>query len=228
MSKPAPKPGDAQGSSFKMLRAMVGIGITSALLIVLAFELTRPRVQKLKAAALEQAILEVLPGTDSTHMLGVSASGELVDIKDAEQDQRILYAGYDETGELVGYAIEAAGQGYADVIRILYGYDPEQQEVIGFQVLESKETPGLGDKIEKEQQFLENFQALDLSVNSEGKLKNQVVTVKPGEKEKPWQVEGISGATISSRAVGDMIGRSATEVVPLLHNRYQQKRGSHE
>ena len=45
--------------------------------------------------------------------------------------------------------------GYQDVIRILlYGYSPEHQAIVGMRVLESRETPGLGDKIEKDPAFL--------------------------------------------------------------------------
>ena len=50
----------------------------------------------------------------------------------------------------MGVAVEASGKATPDIIRILYGYDPENRQVVGFYVLESKETPGLGDKIEKD------------------------------------------------------------------------------
>lgn len=209
-------------SSMKMLRAMLVIGIISALLIVLAFELTLPRVQRLKAEALEKAIFTVLPGTVRTRAFGISVNGELIEIENDNTPGLTCYAGYDKNEKLVGYAVEAAGQGYADIIRILYGYDPNAQLLIGFQVLESKETPGLGDKIEKEQRFLDNFIALDVSLNDDGKIKNQVITVKQGEKQHPWEIDGITGATITSRAIGDIIGTSTTEVVPMLFKNYEK------
>jgi electron transport complex protein RnfG len=204
----------------KMLRAMLVIGIISALLIVLAFELTLPRVQKLKAEALEKAIFKVLPGTVSTQAFGINTKGEFIEIENNDKPASTYYAGYNENEKLVGYAVEAAGQGYADIIRVLYGYNPNEQILIGFQVLESKETPGLGDKIEKEQRFLDNFKALDVSLSNEGQLKNKVVTVKQGKKQKPWEIDGITGATISSRAIGNIIGTSTMEVIPMLFNNH--------
>ena len=115
-------------------------------------------------------------------------------------------------------AIEASGLGFADVLRILYGYDPEKQAVVGFYVLESKETPGLGDKIEKDDNFLANFIALDVSLNeNQDALKNKVVPVKQGDKENAWEVDGITGATISSRAIGNIIGESTERLVPLIY-----------
>ena len=209
--------------SLKMLRAMLAIGMISALLIVMAFELTLPRVQRLKAEALEKAIFKVLPGTVHTEALGIGTNGVLFKIENGEKPEMTCYAGYDENEKLVGYAVEAAGQGYADIIRILYGYDPKAQVLIGFQVLESKETPGLGDKIEKEQRFLDNFRALDVSLTNEGTLKNTVITVKQGEKQNPWEIDGITGATITSRAIGTIIGTSTTEVVPILYTNPSQK-----
>lgn len=206
----------------KMLRAMVGIGIISSLLIVLTFQLTLPRVQRLKAEALEKAIFNVLPGTVSTQAFGITTEGDLEVKVEGQVYKSTVYAGYDESEKLVGFAVEAAGQGYADIIRILYGYDPVQQTVIGFQVLESKETPGLGDKIEKEQRFLDNFKALDVSLTGDGIIGNKVTTVKQGEKENAWEIDGITGATISSRAIGDIIGNSTTEVVPVLYENFEE------
>ena len=213
-------------NSKKMLLAMVGIGIISAFLIVLTYELTLPRVQRLKAEALEKAIFEVLPETDHTQAFGLNTDGALVKIEEGDKSEAALYAGYDKDGKLVGYAVEAVGQGYADVIRIIYGYDPNEQILIGFQVLESKETPGLGDKIGKEEAFLNNFKTLDVSVSNDGQLRNKVITVKQGEKQHAWEIDGITGATISSRAVGDIIGKSTMEVVPILHQNF--KNGQHK
>ncbi|MGB5652927.1 MAG: FMN-binding protein, partial [Robiginitalea sp.] len=199
------------------------IGILSAFLIVSAFELTRPRVERLQAEALEKAVFNVLPGTESTRAFGINPQGELIDLEKGDTPVYTFYAGYDKNQKLVGYAVEAAGQGYADIIRILYGYDPKEQVVIGFQVLESKETPGLGDKIEKDQRFLDNFKALDVGVTPEGQLKNKVITVKQGEKQNPWEIDGITGATISSRAIGNIIGTSTSAVVPMLHGQSPPK-----
>lgn len=206
-----------------MLLAMVTIGVISALLIVSVYQWTLPRVQRLKAEALEKAIFKVLPGTEHSKTYGLNADGSLYVPQQGDTPDKVVYAGYDQNGALMGYAVEAAGMGYADIIRILYGYDPEQEFIIGFHVLESKETPGLGDKIEKEPRFLENFRALDVSLSGDGKIKNPVVTVKQGEKENPWEMDGITGATISSRAIGEIIGSSTAEMIPILQDHYKQE-----
>jgi electron transport complex protein RnfG len=212
-------PQNTNTSSMPMLRAMVGIGALCALLIVLTFEGTLPRIERLKAEALEKAIFRVLPGTVATKTFLLDQNNGFTEVSAKDAAEPLVYAGYDQKEQLTGVAVEASGQGYADVLRILYGYHPDKQAIIGFYVLESKETPGLGDKIEKDADFLANFEALDVSLTDDlSELKNVVVPVKQGAKERPWQVDGITGATISSRAIGNIIGTSTQNWVPLIYN----------
>ncbi len=198
-----------------MLRAMVGIGALCGLLIVLTYEGTLPRVEQLKAEALQQAIFKVLPGITNTKAYKMSDGAFILTEDQTEAD---LYAGYDDRGKFKGVAIEASGQGYADIIKVLYGYSPEKQQVIGFYVLESKETPGLGDKIEKDPKFLDNFTAMDVTLTASlDALVNTVVTVKQGTKQNSWEIDGITGATISSRAIGSLLQKSTDEWMPIIY-----------
>lgn len=206
-----------EASELKMLRTMVGIGLICALLIVLSFQLTLPRIEQLKAEALEKAIFKVIPGMVTKRTFQINADNTLTEVSGQVREIPLLYAGYDESGKLAGIAVEASGMGFADVIRILYGYDPEKQQVVGFYVLESKETPGLGDKIEKDEAFLKNFKSLDVALSSDGNsLKNTPVTVKHGSKKNAWEIDAITGATISSRAIGNMMGASTQQILPLI------------
>lgn len=203
--------------SFKMLRAMVGIGIICALLIVMTFETTYSRIQRLQKEALQEAIFKVLPGTEKTKTYELQ-NDRFTAVNDEQSSGQLVYAGFDNSGKLIGVAIQAKGQGYAGTIRILYGYDPSTETIIGFHVLESLETPGLGDKIEKDPKFLANFQALDVAPSADkSTIKNPVKTVKSGEKNNDWEIDGITGATISSRAIGNMIKNSTRDMVPLIY-----------
>ncbi|MDZ7783875.1 MAG: FMN-binding protein [Halioglobus sp.] len=112
-----------------------------------------------------------------------------------------LYAGYDADGGLVGVAIEARGMGYQDDIRLLYGDRPDTQRIVGLEVLQSRETPGLGSRIESHASFLESFRSLDVSLAADGAtLRHPIVLVDEGDKSRPWEVDGITGATVSARA----------------------------
>ena len=194
--------------------AMISIGLICALLIVLTYDYTLPIIKANQQEALNKAIFKVIPGIDSSQAMVWTEQS--LEPAQAGDEREKVYAGY-RSGELAGYAIEAKGQGYADIVRILYGYDHAAQTVVGMAVLETKETPGLGDKIEKDPGFLENFKALDVSLNSDGSaLANEVITVKHGEKEHPRQIDGMTDATISSRAVGNIINSSAVVWIPRL------------
>ncbi len=207
-----------QPNSQKMLFTMVGIGVFCALMIVLSYQGTLPRIEQLKAEALEKAIFKVVPGMTSKKTFKLEADGSLTEVTGKQKDARLIYAGYDKEGKLAGMAVEAAGMGFADVIRVIYGYDPAKQAVVGFYVLESKETPGLGDKIEKDPAFLDNFKALDVKLTDDlSRPQNSVVTVKNGQKKNPWEVDGITGATISSRAIGSILNVSTNEMAPVLY-----------
>lgn len=207
-----------QASGQKMLFTMVGIGVFCALLIVLSYQGTLPRIEQLKAEALEKAIFRVVPGMVSKKTFKLEADGTLTEVSGKEKSAGLIYAGYDKEGKLAGMAVEASGMGFADVIRIIYGYDPVKEAIVGFYVLESKETPGLGDKIEKDPVFLDNFKALDVALaDDRNSLKNRVVTVKKGQKKNAWEVDGITGATISSRAIGNILDASTGDMAPVLY-----------
>ncbi len=211
MSAVAPPP------AWPMYRALVGIGMACGLVIAVVVQLTRPAIERNHAEALQRAVFAVLPAATGRAAYTAMPDGSIVAGEAPGGDR--LHAGYDANGKLVGVAIEAAGMGYADTIRVLYGYAPSTETIVGFRVLSSKETPGLGDKIELDPRFLDNFAALDAALDSGGlRLANAIVTVKQGAKANPWQIDGITGATVSSKAVGDMLNDSAGRLLPAIQN----------
>lgn len=211
-------------STWHMYRAMVGVGVLCGLLIVTVFELTRPVIERNKAEALQRAIFHVLPDADtSTTFRFDEERGRFEPAAGGSTEGPVVHAGYAGRGDdrrLVGLAVEASGMGYQDVIGVLYGYSFAEEAVIGLRVLESKETPGLGDKIETDGQFLENFRRLDVSLTDDGSdVAHPIEPVKPGQKEHPWQVDAITGATISSHAIADILKRSTSYWIPRIHRR---------
>ena len=210
-SHPAPP------STWHMYRAMVGVGVFCGLVIVSVFQVTRPVIERNKAEALQRAIFHVLPNANTSTTYRLDESGAFKILEGEGIGEQLVYAGYDDQEELVGLAVEAQGMGYQDVIGLIYGYSFAEEAIIGIQVLESKETPGLGDKIETDQAFLQNFERLDVSlVDDLSELANSIVPVKHGEKTNPWEVDGITGATISSVAIAGILDRSAQYWVPRI------------
>jgi electron transport complex protein RnfG len=202
-------------SAWHMYRAIVGIGAFCALVIVTVFVATADRIAENQARFLAAAVAEVLPAAGRTVPVERDGAGGLVQAEGTPAMP--VFLGYDGNGELIGAVVTAEGMGYQDIIRVLYSYSFEKQAIIGFKVLDSKETPGLGDRIEIEPHFIANFEALDARMNVDGSgLANPIVTVKEGEKTEPWQIDGITGATITSDAIGAILNGSAEVWVPVF------------
>ena len=196
--------------TWAMFRTLVIVSALSGLLIVLAFQWTLPAIKANHARALREAVFQVIPGVTRVVTFRLRNDGALERLTGEDERARKVYAGYTQDGRLAGVAIPAQGQGYQDVIKVIYGYDLERQAIVGMKVLESKETPGLGDKIGKDPEFLANFQALDVTLaEGGGELRQAIQVVKKGAKQQAWQIDAITGATISSKAVGRMLNQSA-------------------
>ncbi len=216
MTAPPQVTAPRQATVFEMYRALVGVGAMCGLLIVTVFELTKPIIAANRAEALQRAVFEVIPDARSSQTYRVS-DGVFRPTEEEGAGGDLVVAGYDAEGHLVGVALQAQAMGYQDVITVLYGYSFETEAIVGMRVLESKETPGLGDKIEKDDAFLANFESLDVSLAAGGDaLANPIEAVKSGEKEHAWQIDGITGATISSVAIANMLRDSAERWVPMV------------
>ncbi|MBT3061027.1 MAG: FMN-binding protein [Candidatus Thiodiazotropha sp. (ex Lucina pensylvanica)] len=189
----------------------------SGFLVVLTYQLTKPIIAENQRRAIEAAVFTVIPDAVVRSDFVINDKG-LTPVTGEESVEGVLiYAGYNRDGELKGIAAKAAAQGYADLIHLLYGYDPGCECIRGMKVLKLAETPGLGDKIITDANFVANFEALDARLNTDGSaLANEIVTVKAGSKQNPWEIDAISGATISSKAVGKAINQSAKQLLPAI------------
>lgn len=215
-----------QAPSARMLLTLGGISVLAGFLVVLVFQFTAPIIAENQRIAIQKAVFEVVPGASQQRDFLLDDSGLRLagDSNQADTGERI-YAAYDNNGKLAGIALKAEATGYQDVIRILYGYDPVCQCVTGIRVLKMAETPGLGDKIATDPGFLANFEGLEAALNAaRDALANAIVTVKHGEKTSPWQIDAISGATISSKAIGRMINASGQRMFPLIQRHLGQLR----
>jgi electron transport complex protein RnfG len=187
-------PAATEPSSLRLIATLTVAGLASGLLLVGVYELTQPIIEANNAAALERAVFQVLPGATAMEPV-VLRDGQLAIGSGSKDEEELptIYLGRDEGGAITGYAIPWQGAGFQDVIKLIYGYDPAREMVVGMEILESMETPGLGDKIFKDPAFVANFDALDVAPG--------IVPVANGAKTEAHQVDCITGATISSKAV---------------------------
>ena len=160
-----------------MKLALTLLAITSFVALALAGvnALTKKPIADQKAEKLQKAIVQVLPG-----------GGEKLDEADYTDETGLVSAVY--AGEN-GYAVEVLPVGFNGEITLMVGIDHEGK-VLGISVVSQAETAGLGAVIadggEKGQSFRNQFAGMEglLAVKKDG-----------------GEVEAVSGATISSRAV---------------------------
>jgi electron transport complex protein RnfG len=203
-----------------MIRVLGLVSAICGLIIVGAYQGTYDAVAANKRIATERAVFKVIPTAKSiAEYVALPAGGiePRVGAGDTAPGAVKFFAAYDDAGKLAGIAAEGGAKGYADTVRIMFGYSPECQCVIGIGVVSMRETPGIGDKILTDRDFLANFNALDAKLKADlSTLANEVKAVKHGSKTNPWQIDAIAGATITSRAVGKAINDSAQALLPRL------------
>jgi electron transport complex protein RnfG len=203
-------PAPEEVSTFRLVATLAVAGMLAGLLIVLVNLHTKPIIDKWKAEQLQLAVYEVLPGVeryDTFYLVNDALSATLPEGA-KESEYKRVYVGRDENGETTGVAISRGESGFQDVIMVIFGHDPATGKLSGMKILDSKETPGLGDKIFKDMEFVDQFFAGP---------ETPLLAVKAGSgKGKPNEIDMITGATISSKAVIQIINNALAEWKPVL------------
>jgi electron transport complex protein RnfG len=189
-------------------------GALAGVLLVFVFLWADPRIQAYRAMVLQEAVQEVLNGPAHYETVFLLQDSTLtaqlpegVDSLDGSQVLDKVYLGYDEGGQPVGFAVEGAEPGFQDIITLIFGYDPQSRQLLAMKVLDHAETPGLGDKIIKDTAFVAGFEGARAPLQG----------VKPDRNTgDPTQVDMITGATISSRAVIAIINHRIEALGDLL------------
>ncbi|MEJ2255453.1 MAG: FMN-binding protein [Woeseiaceae bacterium] len=203
-------PVDKPVSTFRLVATLAVAGAVAGLLIVLVNLHTKPIIDKYRAEQLRLAVYEVLPGAARYETLYLVDGALSTTVPDGAKaaDFRQAYVGYGENGERIGVASSRGESGFQDIVLVIFGFKPESGVLLGMKVLESKETPGLGDKIFKDQAFVDQF--FD-------RPQTPLSAIKAGSgKGLPGEIDAITGATISSKAVVSIINNGIAEWRPLL------------
>lgn len=194
--------------SVKMIRMLGVVSLACGLLIVGTHLNTLGRIRHNQEIILKESVAHLLPGVARQVVYAIQPAGDLTILPGPEGETPKLFAGYDSAGRLLGVVLETSDRGYADVISAMFAYSPATREITGFQVVDMRETPGLGSRIGSDPEFLKNFEHLDAT--------HPIEVVKHGSKKNAWEIDAISGATISSRAVGRMLQKGVRDLLPVV------------
>jgi electron transport complex, RnfABCDGE type, G subunit len=165
------------------------ICLAATLVLAVTYEVTRPKIELQLKTEEQSALRSIMPSAES--------------FKEKALDGIEYFEALKGT-TVVGYCVRVTGSGYSGYIRMMAGVDPDGT-IQGISVLEHSETPGLGAKIneirpgESEPWFLKQFKGKD--------ARNMAVK---------RDIDAITGATISSKAVTDSIRKTVDDLLNKL------------
>jgi len=176
-------------SSLKnMFLSLTLVSIVAAALLGTVYELTKDKIEEANLRKKIEAIKQVVPEFNN----------------DPYEDRLKLPTGLGDSLEvfpakmndvIVGYAVSTYTKiGWSGDIFLMAGFNADGS-IYNITVLEHKETPGLGTKMD------------------EPRFKNQFLGVNPGQfdirvKNDGGQIDGITAATITARAFSDAVQRA--------------------
>ncbi|QSH41571.1 RnfABCDGE type electron transport complex subunit G [Lentisphaerota bacterium ZTH] len=201
------------------------IGAVAALILAYFAQLTKAPIAKMKMQATNNALKEVLPAFDN------SPSTDKVTVKAVDDDKiEITYFGAMKDGKLVGIAGQGVTlKGYSGKVKAMVGLEPNgrirtvavlpgsNKKISAVLITEQSETPGLGTVVcERTRQ--KTIFSIFKPEGPEAKIlpPNPILDQYAGKEagKEMWKVikdggslKYITGATISSRAVADVVYR---------------------
>lgn len=169
-----------------MKRIVIAIALSFAVLFGTSFALNETAYQNAQKDHL--LILQtLLPGT--TDFVVVPYDGEDANIRSVHRGEN-------------GFIIETVTQGYADEIRMLIGVNNDGK-VTGLVVREAHETPGLGNNVLTDHEFLAQFLnktgSFAVAANEADAFSGATAAAEP--EGETVDVDAITGATVTSKAV---------------------------
>ncbi len=175
-----------------MIGVLTAVALLSGLVLSFTNAQTWERIEANRKAAEEASVLSLFPG----------ARIEKISLGEGE-DAFAYYEARDDAGNRIGYTFKGAGNGYQGVIELMIAVSDQVDSLVGFRVLESNETPGLGAKIQRE-----GFQSQFKGLNITGDIR----AVTSGAALDAGRIDSITGATISSRAVVKILNEAIEDV----------------
>ncbi len=177
--------------TLQIIVVLTGVAILAGGILTVYAVYTQPMIEKNAQLAIQNAIKEVLPQTAAYNIL-------------KKLPETVIYETKDEQGNLGGYAVYQIGTGFADRIVLIFGLEPDLKRISGLKILEQKETPGLGALIEDEEVFLKFWKNKEYLAEGFKYAKPP----KSAEQLAVNEINAISGATISSRSVTEIVNKA--------------------
>ncbi len=178
---------------------LVAITLVAGLALATVYQVTKDPIAAAEQKAKENAYRMVMPDADSFLAVGVLESEQYPIDKEGILINECLTAA-DASGNFIGHVVNVTSpNGYGGDITIAVGI-LEDGTIKGISVISQSETAGLG-AVCAEDKFTGQFAG----------IKGFVEYVKTGKTE-PNEIDAISGATITTRAVTEAVNTAVAYV----------------
>ncbi|MCF6366238.1 MAG: RnfABCDGE type electron transport complex subunit G [Bacteroidales bacterium] len=188
-------------SSFvNMVVVLFIVSAVAATVLAFVYQATKEPIAKAKLEKKKSAIGQVLPEFDTIF----DPISNMFKIALSESDSLECYP-TKKDGKICGYAIKAnTNKGFSGEFWIMVGFTPDGK-IYKTAVLEHHETPGLGDKMQKNKSdWSEQFTNLNISEIKDTDGDGILIEVTKDQ----GTIDAITAATISSRGFCDACERA--------------------
>jgi len=179
-------------SKFWSVLVLTLISCICGFFLAWVFSLAKDKIEENQKKSIKRAVYNLCPDCER--------------IEEKTIQGKIIYCLYDKKNNLIGYGFCSEGQGYQEKIEVFFVVDKDIKKLKGIEIIESKETPGLGARI-NEGFFKNQFKELDIT--------SSIKCVKHKKSEKN-QIQAITSATISSKAVVSIVNKGIKKLKTLL------------
>lgn len=176
-------------NTIKMISVLTIVGLVAGAALVLMYTYANPLIMNNQKKEIEQAVFKIFPQAKSYE-------------KEITGDN-VIFKAKNKTGRLLGYAFLAEGNGYQGTIKLIAGIKTDLETLVGIEILESQETPGLGQEITTDE-FRSQFENL--------KTSPEITCVKGKKPTRPNEIQAITGATVSSSAVISILNQKINAI----------------
>jgi electron transport complex protein RnfG len=170
------------------------------LLIAMTNAALSGRIEQNKAAKLNDLTKVLLPGAEIFQPVEAEIQ---VELPGGAKEKAKVFEVLAADRQRLGWSFNAHGTGFAGPIELVLAVDKDFQKIMGFDVLASSETPGFGDQI-KSDYYRKQYA---------GAPAEQLTLAKTGDPAiADAQIVAITGATVSSEAVVDIVNTFLTQI----------------
>lgn len=133
-----------KSSLTNMVLVLVGVSLAIGAILAYVNHITKDPISKKAQLALAQGIKNVMGAED----LQVDEPEERKENLNGKEAIFVLHHCRDNQGKYIGAAVESTTGGFAGDLKVLVGFDTEGR-ILGYTILQTSETPGLGAKAGK-------------------------------------------------------------------------------